>query len=168
MFVFFYSATCPACRRFDPIWEATSCEYQGTKVVFAHLEGNANQGVIQTYQVSHTPTLALFNRVSLLLGDNAKDMATPIKFNGQQYKESLLYFVRVLSPYSIHLQSQSGEENPGSPAVHITEENDAFKVRSSFPLLSSSPSGEAMSTITLIPLSTDSSPRLFSRGSCHL
>lgn len=29
---------------------------------------------------------------------STQDMATPIKFNGRQYKESLLFFVKVLSP----------------------------------------------------------------------
>ncbi|CBK19681.2 uncharacterized protein [Blastocystis hominis] len=107
VFVFFYSATCPACRRFDPIWEETSCEYDGKKVVFAHLEGNENQGIINAYRVSHTPTLALFHR----------DMATPIKFNGRQYKESLLFFVK----------QQSGDPNPGSPAAHFTDALEALR-----------------------------------------
>lgn len=65
VFVFFYSATCPACRRFDPIWEDTSCAMDDKNIVFAHLEGNENQGVIATYGVTHTPTLALFHRVCL-------------------------------------------------------------------------------------------------------
>lgn len=65
VFVFFYSATCPACRRFDPIWEDTSCSLNDKNIVFAHLEGNANQGVINAYGVTHTPTLALFHRVDI-------------------------------------------------------------------------------------------------------
>ena len=63
VFVFFYSATCPACRRFDPIWEDTSCSLNDKNIVFAHLEGNENQGVINAYSVTHTPTLALFHKV---------------------------------------------------------------------------------------------------------
>lgn len=67
VFVFFYSATCPACRRFDPIWEDTSCSLHDKNIIFAHLEGNENQGVINTYSVTHTPTLALFHKVIHLL-----------------------------------------------------------------------------------------------------
>ena len=63
VFVFFYSATCPACRRFNPTWEQISCGFTDKSLVFAHLEGNANQGVINAYQITHTPTLALFHRV---------------------------------------------------------------------------------------------------------
>ncbi len=55
-------------------------------------------------------------------------MATPIKYNGQRYKEAILFFLKVPVTSSSHLQSQMGYEHPGSPAVHITTEEDAYHV----------------------------------------
>lgn len=41
------------------------CSLHDEHLVFGQLEGNANQGVINAYSVTNTPTLALFHRVTI-------------------------------------------------------------------------------------------------------
>lgn len=131
MFVFFYSATCPACRRFDPIWEETSCAYDGKKVVFAHLEGNENQGVINAYQVTHTPTLALFHRVSFKISFHLGHVhPDQVQRSSIQRIPSVLRQSTLLPPLSS--QQQSEDPNPGSPAAHITDLLEALRVSFAF------------------------------------
>ena len=134
MFVFFYSATCPACRRFDPIWEETSCAYDGKKVVFAHLEGNENQGIINAYRVSHTPTLALFHRVLLVLPSHSGLVHShQVQRSSVQGIPPFLRQGTLLSLLSS--QQQSEDPNPGSPAAHFTDALEALRVSFSlFPL----------------------------------
>ncbi|KAK8812189.1 hypothetical protein WA158_007423 [Blastocystis sp. Blastoise] len=109
VFVEFYSEECPACRKFLPTWEAfaTKGKTEIPQMVVAKLEGNANLEIVQKYGITHTPTLFWF----------VKDPMTPMNYNGARSLESLLYFTKI----QLHF------EDAGSPAVTITDANEAMK-----------------------------------------
>lgn len=163
----FYSETCPACRRFTPIWETTACSLKDKNIVFGHLEGNKNEGIVNLYSVSHTPTLALFNRVFfsssfsfLLLTE--QDLAKPIKYNGQKYLEAMIYFLKVMVSFCVLTSRAVLDTRILDLPPFISRMKWMPIVYVLFPanqaLIHSSLSGEEMLTTTWSLPSTDFSP----------
>lgn len=99
----FYSETCPACKRLEPVWNRISCEVKKEfpGLVFAKIEGNHNLDIIEAYGITHTPTIAFFQG----------DIRTPTRYNGGKYYEALKYFIR----------DMRNEENKGSPAMLLKD-----------------------------------------------
>lgn len=93
----FYSDTCPACKRLEPVWNRISCEAKTefpelrfAKVslfccIEGKIEGNHNLDIVNAYSITHTPTIAFFK----------KDIHTPTRYDGGKYYEALKYFIRV-------------------------------------------------------------------------
>ena len=99
----FYSDTCPACKRMEPVWNRLSCEAKKEfpGLYFAKIEGNHNLDIVQAYKITHTPTIAFFQ----------KDIHTPTRFSGGKYYEALKYFIR----------DMRNEEDKGSPAILLND-----------------------------------------------
>lgn len=82
----------------EPVWNRLSCEAKKAfpGLVFAkvcclfsisdgQIEGNHNLDIVQAYGITHTPTIAFFE----------KDIQTPTRYDGGKYYEALKYFIRV-------------------------------------------------------------------------
>ena len=106
---------------------------------------------LSTLTRSATPPLSLCSTGYCSFFPSTQDLATPIKFNGRQYKESLLFFVKVLFSLSSH---PSNNPKIPIPALPLLTSPMLWK-RFAFPFLlsslSSSPSGAAPSIITSSP-----------------
>ena len=73
----FWAEWCGPCKRFGPIYEKTSEEYQG--VVFAKLDTDANQELSQGLGIEGIPTLMAFREGVLVF--NQAGALPPAQFN---------------------------------------------------------------------------------------
>ncbi|HYP43771.1 MAG TPA: thioredoxin [Propionibacteriaceae bacterium] len=80
----FWAEWCGPCKRFGPIYEKTSEQYEG--VVFAKLDTDANQGLSQALEIQGIPTLMafregvlVFNQAGALPAPALKDVVEQVK-----------------------------------------------------------------------------------------
>ena len=80
----FWAEWCGPCKRFGPIYEKTSEQYDG--VVFAKLDTDANQGLSQALDIQGIPTLMafregvlVFNQAGALPGPALKQVVEAVK-----------------------------------------------------------------------------------------
>jgi thioredoxin 1 len=80
----FWAEWCGPCKRFGPVYEKTSEEYDG--VVFAKLDTDANQGLAGSLGIEGIPTLMafregvlVFNQAGALPGPALKEVVDAVK-----------------------------------------------------------------------------------------
>ncbi|HEX8508411.1 MAG TPA: thioredoxin [Propionibacteriaceae bacterium] len=80
----FWAEWCGPCKRFGPIYEKTSEQYDG--VVFAKLDTDANQGLSQSLDIQGIPTLMafregvlVFNQAGALPGAALKEVVDAVQ-----------------------------------------------------------------------------------------
>ena len=80
----FWADWCGPCKRFGPIYEKTSEQYDG--VVFAKLDTDANQALSQSLEIQGIPTLMafregvlVFNQAGALPGAALKEVVDAVK-----------------------------------------------------------------------------------------